>query len=785
MKKTIFSLAAIALFATSCSDTTDITLPVDQSDKEMISFSLSDEAQSTRAGFTGSATKIAMRMQSDEKGGAGVRYTRTVATAAVDETKNAASYSTVTFDGAYQRYWDDAFGRKGQISVYAVAVPNGSTVTNNGTTLENLLTRGDATNDWGSNATNTIAWQVTTSEQTKNAADATAPTMTIDLEDLTYSNNIKDGGTDGRYVWDYSAGKYTPDATGATTHAAGRMVFTQKSGEEDTSNPGHFDKGHLVFKHALSRMTITLVAGEGFDEKPFAFAGETNIKLLNMNVSGTLDIKTGAWSSVTSGDINKIARTTSGTTAAGTYAAQMLPGYTFGKTSNTNVMQFTIDNNTYYITQKMLFDALVYDADGDGEKDTGDGDLISMKGESGITMEQGKNYNFTITIKKTRIENITATLVDWVDVTGAEFAMNNSHVEFSFLTPTNGTTCSDFQFYRLAQDLGSIITTDSYSAANYSGDYKTEGAATVTDANSDGKYETNWFFEDNKTAYHFRTLNQKAADENGTSGDDKSENIANTGDPAKSYFTMRAGATTQDYHWGAPMKTDATLAYSPTEGYQANLHKGLTSTDSDIKITEMHMMSNINIVLKTTTSTDKVVLSGATVTLTKLSKDATVDIGIGLITPNVTSVASNTQVLTSPGTGDAYWETANVQTKPFTCAVIPQALVRNSGASDDDYIGITITTSDNNQYYVVRKLSQIYAESTKQGGSAYTDPDQKTASDSDDDATKAAAYITRWYPNHSYTYTFTITKNGIDNITCTLAQWIDVTAANKDITLED
>ena len=54
MKKTIFSLAALSLIAASCSDNTEITtptIPVDPSAKEMISFSMTDEAGSpiTRA----------------------------------------------------------------------------------------------------------------------------------------------------------------------------------------------------------------------------------------------------------------------------------------------------------------------------------------------------------------------------------------------------------------------------------------------------------------------------------------------------------------------------------------------------------------------------------------------------------------------------------------------------------------------------------------------------------------------------------------------------------------
>lgn len=774
MKKTLYPMAmAFALLATSCAN--DDIFSLSDTDKEAISFSLSDGSRDSRAGFTGAATSLAMRIQSNEKGGTGVRYTRTVANADIDGTDSDVSYSNVTFSDSYKRYWDDAFGRKGLLSVYAVAVPNASSsLTNNGTTLEGLLA---GTAAWGTATDNTIAWKVTTIEQTKDAASATTPTKTIDQEDLVYSNNIQDDATlgkDGVYRWDYTEGKYLPAPTGKEgTHKDGRMLFFQQTMTDanaaatpSTSEPGHFDKGHLKFKHALSRMTIQIIDGEGAGA--FNFATGTNIKLLGMNVGGKLDIKTGEWSDYSTGDISKLAKTTTGTTAVGTYAAQMLPDYTFSNGSSTNVMEFTIDNNTYYITQDMLFDALTYDKDNDGvyDADDGDGELVGMKGEAGITMEQGKNYIFKITVNKKQIESITATLADWVNVTAANEKMNNSHVEFTFLSPT-GTNCTEFQFYRLKEDLGGIVTDNSYSATTYSGDYKTEGAATIEAmaAPNASKYQaTGWYFDDNRTAYHFRTLNPLAADEGGTSATDLSENVKNV--DGKSTFTMKADATTKDYHWGAPMATGADLAYNTSTGFTANIHKGVTSTESNLNITELHMMSNLNIVLATSTGSDKVNLAGATVTLTKLSKEAAVDMGTGLITPAVASVAANTQALTAPST---YWETENVKTKPFTCSVIPQTLVRGTGThTDDDYVGITITTADNNQYYVVKRLSEIVAT-------------EVTADERNQTKNEPIQY---WYPNHNYTYTFTITKNGIDKITCTVAKWVDVTAANKDLNLE-
>lgn len=794
MKKYIYPLAitATALFATACSDNeVDDIQNIPDSQKEMIEFSMSDGSSQTRAGFTKDNTRIVARFQSDEKGSSNAKYTRTVLKAVKDANGGDAAFSSVSYYTTDNtRYWDDAYGRKGLVSVYAVAIPNCS----DDTKLAESKLHGGST--WASETTpnNSIEWGVTISEQTKDAADVTSPTKIIDLEDLVYSNNIQADATlgkDGVYRWDYTEGKHLPVETGAETHKNGRMLFFQYGMTDDnaattaaSSSPGHFDKGHLKFKHALSRITIELEKGEGFaSSDPFAFATNTNITLKGMNVKGNLNIKTGEWTVATSGgkdNILKMAQITTGSTnAAGKYMAQMLPDYTFADGNDTSVAEFTIDNNVYYITQNMLFDALTYDANGNGTKDTGDGELVGAT--SPIKMEQGKNYQFKITVNKKQIESITATLAPWVDVTAADQSMDNSHVQFTFTAPT-GTNCTEFQFYRLKEDLtGGITTGSDYTAETFSGDYKTEGAATIEAMGSSGKYQASgWYYDDNQTAYHFRTLNALAADEGGNDTSDKSENITNTADPAKSYFTMTADANLKDYHWGAPMTKDPTAAtdpaeaYSPTDGFKECLHKGVTSTTSDLKITEIHMMSEVYVTLKTTTGANKVDLSGAKVTLTQLSIKAKVDMGTGLISPEPQSDAEHwLSVYQNTLTPTTYWasghDTSKDETGKFSCSVIPQPLVRSTSATPavHEYVGITIETSDHNKYYVVKELSDLTANSVTGGHTV-----------------EEGVAINRWYPGHRYFYTFTITKKGIENITCVLTDWVTVTAGNTNIDLE-
>ncbi len=798
----------------------------------------------TRAGFTGAETRIVARFQSDEKGGSGVRYTKTVLKANVDGTGGATDFSTVEYyTGANTRYWDDAFGRKGQISVYAVAIPNSTSTTK----LTEAKLSGSAT-AWQTEADpdNTIDWDVTyTTTQTS---------ATLAGEDLAYSNNIQDGGVNGRYVWSYTSPEGYPADNGRLDgHSNGRLEFTQKDGAL-ASDAGHFDKGHLMFKHSLSRLTVVLVPGDGFtadrssatDFKFNKIEGAItsgNIQLLSFPVHGKLDLDAGTWTTDgTDGTQNILqmigaAATSSASASAAaynataetylanrTYSAQMLPGKVFGANSATNVMQFVIDDNTYYVTEKMVYDALT---SGSWYTSATDADKAAAGYNVGtsVTMTQGHNYTLTITVNKTGIANVTATLAPWVEVAG-EHEVNNAHITLSL--KTTGETCDKaIDLYRL------IDNNDSYDANQYVfnyegkrwfGNYTTDANSMVTlnqtayaaSTNEQGykikdekKYwSTPWYFESNKEYYHFRTVN------NGTTV------LGNT-DGTNDYFNIAAGPiATTDPHWGAPMKSTSTTwlkydengtltDYSDDKGYEAHLHHAIGSTESQVAIQELHMMSNINVVLKTpdnggkiqlrkdavaavlyadaaeynaakSTSLDDAAFAALTdeqktktpaqpavetiVKITRIAANGTVEMGRGVVKP--TGAYTGELTMTNPAT---YFATDGLITNNYTYAVVPQSLSRNfSSASDDDYVGIFIQTPDHNQYYVVKKLSEIVATSVS---------DQR-------DQTKDQP-IKRWYPGHTYTYTFTITKKGIENITATVADWVTVTGDNMNITLED
>lgn len=712
-------LMATALIATACTNNNDIDTPdVDPSGKTPISFvGENSNAPITRAGFQcaeGSYTQIAMHIRST-KSTTEIKETRILAKAANDATNSETSVSDVTQDDSYIRYWDDAYGRDAKLSVFAIAVPGKASATNNSETLEKKLA--EATGTWNAGAlSEEVGWKLSTDQ----SADGV-----IANEDLTYSNNIKEGGEGGAKAYDYAAKDWT-DIKG------GQMMFRLKAGEGTAADgPGKFDKGHLTFKHALSRITIHLIKGTGFGDNSFNFATGTNITIKGVHTTGTLDIEKGTWAlpTTTPTGISKMATTTNASGATHSLVAQMMPGFVINKDNDTNVLEFTIDGNAYYVTQDMMFNAL------EGKDGT---TTVSNT----ITMEQGKNYVFNITVKKTQISNITASLLPWADVKADDQTLDNSK-DNTITFYKKGTENKTFDLYRLCVSSASSETT-------WGGNYTDR--AEITDGN--GLITSNWFFDNDNSYYHFRSVSHgRTINEAGTDTDD--------------YFDITSGS---DYFWGAPIKssiTSNTIKYNKDNGYTDAINTAIGATTQAINLTEFNVMSKINVILRTTKTDNKVVLDNGTdkcdVELTYFYASGQVKMGNGLVstTGNLTSTASFEKPTTA-----AHNDANYTVTDEYTYSVVPQSLVRSTGTNL--YVGITITTVDGNKYYITEKLSDILPSDI--GGSQNQTSTGK---------------ITEWFPNHRYTYYFTLTKTGITNVTCSVQSWVDVTAEDKTISLED
>lgn len=785
MKKYIIPLSIVAAtFAASCSSDENLPQEIDNSMKTPIEFSMTDNTSSmnvgvsgvTRAGFT-SSTDMVVKMVAEnvEVGNTSAtatarKSTITKATASneksVTKDEGTYTYSEVTFnhDNSEQRYWDDAYGRNTQLSIFAVAVKDKTN-----SDKFNNLTAPSWTDD--SNISSAMSWPITWTVTNESAQTESS----INDEDLVYSNNIQSNGQSGKREYNFTSSQYKP----VYELSDGCLAFQLKeSGKAD--GPGKFNTGNLNFTHALSRITLKIKLASEFGNN--ASLDNSEVKVLNMPYTGTLDVVTGQFTSTSTKDAIVMAPLSkSESDIKGIYMAQVLPGYKIaadGKTNaDKNMLQFKVvtkdgenikSQNIYYVTNKSVNNAL---------KDNTNIDS-SEKDENGITMAQGKHYILTITVGKTEIKDITATLVDWTNVEGTH-EQNNAYLTFTnaFKNSYTGNTSAadNFDLYRLNDPSTDVSTDGNHKVYNWKTEWKDKAELTKDNSSQEtgkSKWTTKWFFDDNKSFYHFRMVGQKVE------GESKTSRTITKDETNGDYFDIESGTTDGNYTWGAPFVFGSDLKYSTTSGYDNesngnhNIHYAIGATNDNIHLTSFHMLSQIRVVLKTVDASQGGVnlQSGdnkTTVKITNVFTKGKVNMGNGLVTAGKNSDATQPTretavTMTAPQTFFKN-SSSNLETNEFTYFIVPQTLVEGQ-----TYVGLEIKTPDNNIYYVVKKLSEIKASSVGDNGTQVKDE-----------------AIQWWYPNHSYLYTITLKKTGIENITCTLVDWTEVKGNDQDVTIED
>ncbi len=799
MKKLFnYTMAALAISAmAACSEDitpeTVVTTPevIDpNAGKELIAFSQeggNTRSALTRTGFE-SNTKVVLRIKAQNRVTSNYRYTEAVATAlaqtTADDDCNITQYlgagvrhSHLNYAPTYYRYWDDAFGRDSELEVYAVAVKD----KNDDALLANdILTQtgpGIATASPGwytisAPATESfkIDWSVSTDQTSTTRAE----------EDLVYSNNIRTGEetNKGRYHQTWSVNDWVKSME------LGRLSWQSKDPGNDAVTTGKFDQGHLVFKQALAWITINLKEGTGFkngDNTDFKWTNtggkEQAIRLVGFPTSGKLDISTGAWSDkVENVDITQMDETTS-TPAAQTIRtlhAYILPG-TVLDGNNNNVIQFEIDNAKYYVTGENIADAIQ-------NYNYGTPESPNKKYASFTTIEAGKHYFINLTVAKKAVSNITAAVLAWEDVNSNDADAKNTYCTFDFEDRNTRLTEDDankFSIYRASVPSDDYITNSTTGNYAWTTGYKTGG--TPNKATKDwatDHWTTNWFWEDNKTFYHFRAagLNE--------SGDVAITTDAGNGD----FFTIASGTigggTYHDYLWGAPftfVNNEYLLNYDNTNGFankqnsEYQISKGIGATDSQIKMLLFHMTSQIIVHVKTTTDESEVTLwkngGSAEADKTKveiLNYKPTGKVLMG--TGKVSADGSDTNCTMSYGTYTAKSGAGTVES-PYVAAhvnnymygMVPQSLTG---------VKIRITTPDGNQYEAPLNTCKATVGTTNllnnytlASGDLYT--------------------IDTWYPHYKYTYTVTVKKTGIQNITAAVLPWEEVTGDLGTIDLEN
>jgi len=589
-------------------------------------------------------------------------------------------------------YWDDygtadpdnaSTGRTTGLTIYGAAI-------NGKTTVPATV---PTTAGW------TIAWTL--------AADQTTTDNTPADKDLLISNNVKAGTGDGTYKF--------------ADRASGKL---------------------LEFTHALSKITVNLKAGAGFND---AFSSTTVTLTSNLAnqtttaewayTSGTVDVTTGTVSSQANNvavTTNQLSTATTGYTV--TKEALVMPGSQF-TADNANIIRINADGNIYYVTAAKIRAALIAE---------------NSSNTTCIT-EAGKNYIINVTVNKTAIDDITATVTDWSTVNAAEVSpvinVSTSH------GTTSGTNFNrnEFSFYRSSTGINTGYSADPSSllVGSY---YAEEAALSRTDESSAWTMSPQLYWPTHNTHYQFRGVWPKTG--TGT-GEQTYPRVETATHNSVDYQVIKVqnvayavNTFPSDLQIGRPDVADANCTNTESGHTTTNLLTGgICATEGNINLAFEYMMSQVEVNLSTSTGSDAVTLTNAVVEVENIYSTADVTLG------------SREVLTTNYSTGSYTLDKVGSDASHCWSAIVPQTLTYGSAqATTNVRFKITITNSDNS--------TDVY----------YCDVNPILVSGS---TTEKVAPNGKWESGVHYVYNLKLTKTAV-NVTATLAEWTTVTA-NPDV----
>ncbi len=537
---------------------------------------------------TGTALYMVMKSENAVSSPTETKYavTRGVTKDADTERKSPIDFSQT----GCTRYWDDCFARNANLTIYAACSPGSTKVIEIDGKTVYPWTSMPTTGAW-SNApiSATIAnWTVSENQTAETLRD----------EDLCYSNN-------------------TSEYTKVAVDYDKRLKFN--------SGTRKFDQGNLCFYHALSWITFEIIRDEeSFTEAEFQFATGTNIKLTNFFTKNTeFDIPTGEFTGAYSSQPiwTMAQRATATTGSAFTLDALVMPTTDMSSPTKGDI-HLIIANNEYNLSKKELLDKI--------QESDKTNHLIEEK-----KLKPGVHYVFKLRIGKTKIKDITATILEWETVTATEHTPSNAKVTLSLEDRTG--TKENAYIYRAAE-----------TTANITGDILSEtGKGYVWDTgygNADRNAYTaythalskSWYWPDNKTFYHFRAIAPQSAP------------VLTTVD-GNDCVALASGDTYTDVCWGAPFpemepgnpsSNTTKFVYSLTNGFAGTdghqIHYAIGATESPLKLLLFHVMSDVTINISSVTGDAQVDLGDGTSTKTKIKlkniyTEGRVQLGLSLI----------------------------------------------------------------------------------------------------------------------------------------------------------
>lgn len=492
-----------------------------------------------------------------------------------------------------------------------------------------------------------------------------------------------------------------------------RYTFDEQ--KELASKP---EQARLDFKHVLSKITFKLTAGKGFTDihgNPGFL--DTPIVTLTRNktgesnqewcyTSGTVNIKTakatnnGTLSKVKLDDIDR-------TEAIVTEEAIIFPESAFGD-NDAVIAQINSFGNVYYITAEKIRKA-IYDLG------------ASHEHASKYYTLPGYNYIFNITLNKTDVV-VTATITDWKTVTATEDIPEILPMATISWGNGGGTAADlkEFKFY-----------------SSYSKDTGYDALATAK-CNDGSNGTTPWDFydaSDNVTKLYWPSHNthlffRGVSPSSTTVNDQKEIAISNT------QYTK--GTNAANLLIGMPEISSGTMCDNPDHEHIDMSVYGICARKEPINLNFRYMMSQVEVILNTTSGADKVAIGENTVVeITNAYSSGVVSLGTREVT-----VSGSTGNYTLDA--DAVETDADKKKLQRRSAIVPQPL-------EGLKFKVTVTNADGTKDVYYSTIKDIRVESNP---------------------------ITKWEPGYHYKYTLNLKKTGI-SVTATITDWIPANGSDN------
>ena len=604
------------------------------------------------------------------------------------ETPSGSRKNSITCNPV--RYWDEygsadpdnaTTGRTEGLTIYGAAVDNKATAT---TGVNGLL----GVADW-------TAFQWTLPEDQNVSGSYPAD------KDLLISNNVKGAGN--TYLFAY--------------RTSGKL---------------------LEFTHALSKITVKLTAGAGFDDtnsdSKNDFASNPVVELTsnvanstaNSNwalITGKVNITTGAVDITSSGQgtpaVINMYRNGSSTSHLAIMEALVMPGSQFSA-DDAIIARINADGNIYYVTAQKI--------------------RAKITGESKVT-EAGKNYIINITVNKTSID-VTATVANWTDVSAEEVApvINVS----GDLGGGSGSLSKDyFSFYR------STSLNTGYGSEN--GNYYTEGRRVRVSDWKMGVMSESWteaplYWPNHNTHYQFRGVWPCTGTETSVVVYPRVETATHSATQYQvikvSNVAYSANTFPSDLQIARP-EIDPSTTCSNSDHDPVSLYDvGICATEGNINLNFRYMMSQVEVNLTSVTGEGAVTLTNAVVELVNVKNAGDVKLGDREVIP--TGDAGSYQLTAVDGSPNKRLN-----------AIVPQELTYTAAlASGNVQFRITITNEDTSKDIYYADIYPIL----ESGGSSRVAPNG------------------RWESGVHYVYNLKLSKTEI-KVTASLANWTTVTAS--------